>query len=86
VAQPPPRRAALPRRAVVGRRQRPPNPPGIDQGSGLDSDSPAPALHALRIRCKQLRYLLDTTAPIHDPKPHERLVGALKKLQSALGE
>ncbi|HZL99954.1 MAG TPA: CHAD domain-containing protein, partial [Planctomycetota bacterium] len=58
----------------------------VRAGEGLDAGSPAPELHALRIRAKQLRYVLDATAPIHEPEPHERLVESLKRLQAALGE
>jgi len=82
----PPQRAAQPLAQVVARRLRRTYRRLLDASDGLDARSPATELHGLRIRAKHLRYVLDATAPIHDPRAHEKLGGALRKLQTALGE
>ena len=82
----PPRDAARPLAEVVARRIKRTHRRMASVADGLDSRSPATELHALRIRAKHLRYVLDATEPLHATRPHEKLVGALKKLQTALGE
>ena len=84
--EPPPKRAGQPLAQVVARRIKRVHRRLLDAGEGLGAGSPASELHALRIRAKHLRYILDATAPLHDAKLHERVVGSLKKLQTALGE
>ena len=55
-------------------------------GSRIGPDSPAEDLHTLRKRCKELRYLLEIFAPLHDRVAHKRAVDVLKSLQDCLGE
>lgn len=55
-------------------------------GAAIDESSPAEALHDLRKRCKELRYLLELFSSLHDPDRQRRLVSELKKLQDCLGE
>jgi CHAD domain-containing protein len=55
------------------------------RGRALDADGPPEALHDLRKRCKELRYLLEFFASLHDPEAHRSLVKALKRLQDNLG-
>ncbi len=43
-------------------------------------------LHALRIECKKLRYLMEFFATLFPKKKMARLIGQLKKLQDNLGE
>jgi CHAD domain-containing protein len=43
-------------------------------------------LHALRIECKKLRYLLEVFASLFPPKKVARLINQLKRLQDNLGE
>jgi CHAD domain-containing protein len=43
-------------------------------------------LHALRIECKKLRYLLEFFASLFPPKKVARLISQLKRLQDNLGE
>jgi CHAD domain-containing protein len=43
-------------------------------------------LHALRIECKKLRYLLEFFASLFPPKEMRRLIRQLKRLQDNLGE
>jgi CHAD domain-containing protein len=46
---------------------------------------PAEAMHALRKRGKELRYLLEFFATLYDPVAHRRAVKDLKGLQDCLG-
>lgn len=55
-------------------------------GRAITADSPAEQVHALRKRCKELRYLLEIFRPLHNSAPHRQIVGELKKLQDCLGE
>ncbi len=55
-------------------------------GSVIDDDSPPQALHDLRKRCKELRYLLEFFSSMYDPKLLRSLVDELKALQLNLGE
>jgi CHAD domain-containing protein len=56
------------------------------QGGAITRSSPAESLHDLRKRCKELRYLLEFFAPLHDPVSYKKVVGDLKQLQDCLGE
>ncbi len=58
----------------------------IRDGSAIVAESPAEELHDLRKRCKELRYLLEFFAALHEPAAHRRLVGELKTLQDCLGD
>ncbi|HJR18958.1 MAG TPA: CHAD domain-containing protein [Actinomycetota bacterium] len=54
-------------------------------GRKLGRSSDAAELHALRIRCKRLRYALEIVTPLY-PDPAETLVKRLVRLQDVLGE
>ena len=56
------------------------------QGGAITPDSPPQSLHDLRKRCKELRYLLEFFAPLHDPVAYRKVVGDLKQLQDCLGD
>jgi CHAD domain-containing protein len=56
------------------------------QGRAITPDSPPESLHELRKRCKELRYLLEFFAPLHDPHLYRKVVGDLKQLQDCLGD
>jgi CHAD domain-containing protein len=56
------------------------------RGRTIDADSPAEAVHDLRKRCKELRYLLEFFASLYDPAVHRGVVDELKRLQDNLGE
>jgi CHAD domain-containing protein len=58
----------------------------MKEGAAIDDDSPAEALHELRITCKKLRYLLEFFQSLYPPKRIGRLVKALKSFQNVLGE
>jgi CHAD domain-containing protein len=58
----------------------------VKRGSAITPLSPAADLHDLRKRCKELRYLLEFFASLHDPATHRRIVKELKALQDCLGE
>jgi CHAD domain-containing protein len=56
------------------------------QGAAITQDSAPESLHDLRKRCKELRYLLEFFAPLHDPVAYRKVVGDLKQLQDGLGD
>ena len=56
------------------------------QGGAITADSAPDLLHDLRKRCKELRYVLEFFAPLHDPVTYRKVVGDLKQLQDCLGE
>ncbi len=58
----------------------------LKRGSAITPDSPPESLHDLRKRCKELRYLLEFFASLHDPAIHQQAVRDLKGLQDCLGE
>jgi len=58
----------------------------LRSGGAIDATSPPQALHDLRKRCKELRYLLEVFASLHDPAVQSRAVNELKALQDCLGE
>jgi len=58
----------------------------IKHGERITADSPGDMVHALRKRCKELRYLLEVFRSLHEPTAHRRLVAELKKLQDCLGD
>ncbi len=58
----------------------------INQGRAITAETPAEALHRLRIECKKLRYLMEFFRSIHDPKQIGRLIRVLKGLQVNLGD
>jgi CHAD domain-containing protein len=55
-------------------------------GGAIGPASPPQDLHDLRKRCKELRYLLEVFASLHDPAEQWRAVNELKSLQDCLGE
>ena len=57
----------------------------IKMGTAIRGDSPDADLHALRIECKKLRYLMEFTASLFAAKPITRLIKALKAFQDGLG-
>jgi CHAD domain-containing protein len=58
----------------------------VAQGVAITADSPPESLHDLRKRAKELRYLLEFFAPLHDPVAYRKVVSDLKQLQDCLGE
>lgn len=57
----------------------------VRQGAAITADTGAEPLHELRKRCKELRYLLELFAPVHDAEHRRRVVASLKVLQDVLG-
>ena len=51
----------------------------------IEESTPAQALHALRIECKKLRYLLEFFRSLYPPEEMRPLIQSLKKLQTNLG-
>jgi CHAD domain-containing protein len=58
----------------------------VRDGSAIDDDSPAEALHDLRKRGKELRYLLEMFGGLFEPKVVKPMVATLKDLQDVLGD
>jgi CHAD domain-containing protein len=58
----------------------------VAHGAAITPQSPPESLHDLRKRAKELRYLLEFFAPLHDPVTYKKVVGELKQLQDCLGE
>ena len=56
------------------------------RGAAITADSPPESLHDLRKRAKELRYLLEFFAPLHNPVAYRKVVGELKSLQDCLGD
>lgn len=57
----------------------------VKLGSSITPGSPAAALHDLRKRGKELRYVLDLFSPLYDASAHRKVIGELKRLQDCLG-
>lgn len=57
----------------------------VRSGATITTDSPAEELHALRKRCKELRYAIEVCAPVIASGPREHALDHLKKLQDVLG-
>jgi CHAD domain-containing protein len=58
----------------------------LRDGSAITAASAPAALHDLRKRCKELRYLLEIFGSLYDPGQHWQAVRELKSLQDCLGE
>jgi CHAD domain-containing protein len=57
----------------------------VEMGSAIGDDSPAEALHDLRKKGKELRYLLEFFGSLFDPGEVKPMVKTLKGLQDVLG-
>jgi CHAD domain-containing protein len=58
----------------------------VRDGSEIGDDSPPEALHDLRKRGKELRYLLELFGGLFDPEVVKPMVKTLKQLQDVLGD
>jgi len=58
----------------------------ITDGEAIGHQSPDEALHALRVDCKKLRYLMEFFQSLFPAKKIVRLIKQLKKLQELLGD
>jgi CHAD domain-containing protein len=54
-------------------------------GAAITTDSPATDLHAVRKRCKELRYAIEVCSPVVAKGPRKHALAHLKKLQDVLG-
>jgi CHAD domain-containing protein len=84
-AEPEPEDAALPIEGVAGRRIRKVYRRMVRDGRKIDADSHPDALHDLRKRGKELRYLLELFGSPFPSKVVKPLVSTLKDLQDVLG-
>ncbi|MDF1581471.1 MAG: CHAD domain-containing protein [Desulfuromonadales bacterium] len=58
----------------------------LDEGLLISENSPAAALHELRIRCKKLRYLMEFFQSLHPAELVSTQIKTLKGLQDVLGD
>lgn len=58
----------------------------MKEGGAIDENSPAEALHRLRIHCKKLRYLLEFFQSLYPAKEIGGLIKSLKTFQNVLGD
>jgi len=58
----------------------------LEAGASVGATSPDADVHALRIQCKKLRYLLEFFRSLFPPSEVDALVKALKGLQTVLGD
>jgi CHAD domain-containing protein len=72
--------------AAVARRARRLSKRIIQTAKGVDGRTPAEHIHQIRIDAKKLRYLVDITPAFYRPDDFRSILGALKKLQRALGD
>jgi CHAD domain-containing protein len=52
----------------------------------IKTQSPSAQVHALRKKCKELRYLMEVFRPICDPASYKQVIGDFKELQQVLGD
>ena len=83
---PEPARAALPLFDVSSPRIRRLYRRMIEHASVIDADTPANALHEIRLDAKKLRYLIDATRSLYPRRQVDRIIRSLKKVQSVLGD
>jgi len=58
----------------------------VNEGEAITDDSPPTDLHELRISCKKLRYLMEFFQSLYPADKIAKLIKALKKLQTNLGD
>ncbi len=58
----------------------------LEEGLAISENSPAAALHELRISCKKLRYLMEFFQSLHPAKLISKQIKTLKGLQDVLGD
>ena len=80
------RNAAGPLASVVSRRAWRLSRRIARAADAIDEHTPAEDLHQIRIDAKKLRYLIDVTPAFYDASDFACILGALKKLQRALGD
>jgi CHAD domain-containing protein len=85
-AEPEVRNAAAPLAEVVSQRAWRLSRRIARAADDIDARTPAEHLHQIRIDAKKLRYLIDVTPAFYDGSDFACILGALKKLQRALGD
>ena len=58
----------------------------VKKAQAITPESESEEVHALRKRCKELRYLLEVFGPVCEPTAHRGAVKDLKQLQDLLGK
>ncbi len=57
----------------------------LKRGAAIDDDTPAEAVHDLRLDCKKLRYLMEFFRELFPAEAMQQQIKALKRLQDVLG-
>jgi CHAD domain-containing protein len=86
VSEPEARNAAGPLASVVSRRAWRLSRRITRAADAIDEQTSAEHFHQIRIDAKKLRYLIDVTPAFYDASDLACILGALKKLQRALGD
>ena len=84
--EPPTPDAGRPLREVVSERIWKTYRRTLREGRAIGPETPAEALHEMRITCKKLRYLLEIFRSLYPETVMRRLISALKNLQNVLGD
>lgn len=58
----------------------------LKDGMAITAESPDEMVHALRIQCKRLRYLMELFAGLYEPREINGLIKQLRTLQGNLGD
>ncbi len=56
------------------------------QAIAIHTETPAEAIHEVRIQANKLRYLLDATLSLYDRRDLDRIIDSLARMQSVLGD
>ena len=58
----------------------------LEEGNGINAESPAEDIHSLRKTCKKLRYLMEFFQSLYPARKMRELILVLKGLQDVLGD
>jgi CHAD domain-containing protein len=58
----------------------------VDQAMAVHEETPADAIHQVRIQAKKLRYMIDAMRSLHSQDDLVRIIDSLKKVQRVLGD
>jgi CHAD domain-containing protein len=56
------------------------------QAIAIHNETPAEAIHEVRIEANKLRYMIDTTRSLYDRRDLDRIIDSLTRMQNVLGD
>jgi CHAD domain-containing protein len=56
------------------------------QARAIHDETPAEAIHEVRIEANKLRYMIDATSSLYDRRDLDRIIDSLTRMQSVLGD